>query len=87
MRRKELIMPDLMPDSNTEIVEKPKASESHFFSVSVRSWIVLILVGTICIMALKAMEVKEPLYSLVTIAVGYYFGQNTKPKSQGGTTQ
>lgn len=49
--------------------------ESFAFGVSVRAWIALSLVWTVCYMAIKSTEVKEPLYSLSLLAVGFYFGQ------------
>ena len=59
---------------DTQFEAKPK-KESTFLNVSIRAWIVLMLVGTVCYMSLLMLEVKEPLYSLVSLAVGYYFGQ------------
>lgn len=76
-------------EEETQIVtraenDKRKARESHILSVSIRGIIVLMLVGTVCYMGLKALKVEEPLYSLVFLAVGYYFGQShrDKPKTQ-----
>ena len=64
--------------------------ESQFRNVSVRAWIVTMLVVTVClnefskiILALatgniELFKITEPLYSLVLIAAGYYFGQNKR---------
>ena len=57
--------------------------ESNLFGVSVRGWITVTMVGTVCAMAFLAKDVKEPLYSLVLLAVGYYFGQKTPGKQNG----
>lgn len=49
--------------------------ESKLLGVSVRGWIVIMLVASVCCLAFLQIEVKEPLYTMVTVAVGYYFGQ------------
>lgn len=43
--------------------------------ISIRGMVVIILVLTTCAMSALGMEVKEPLYTLVASAVGWYFGQ------------
>lgn len=53
-------------------------SESQFANVSVRAWIALIVVVSICGMSAFSIEVKEPLYTLGGLIVGFYFGQKTK---------
>lgn len=45
------------------------------FDVSVRAVLAVMLTSTVCIMHLWAIEVKEPLYTLSTMAIGLYFGQ------------
>lgn len=57
--------------------------ESKFLGVSVRGWLAIILTLTVCAMSLLVLEVKEPLYSLVLMAVGFYLGQKTS--KQNGT--
>ncbi len=48
--------------------------------ISVRAWIALILVSTVCFMAVFEKPIEEPLYSLSIMAIGFYFGQKiTKP--------
>lgn len=78
-------------DESTTVIEKStieKSSgktpshESHMFSMSTRSLITLIVVLTVCLMSYRGMKVEEPLYTLVGMCIGYYFGQNGKPKSQ-----
>ena len=51
--------------------------ESKIFGISVRAFIVTILVFTVCGMSLLAMNVPEPLYSAFMLALGFYFGQKT----------
>lgn len=60
----------------------PKMYESHIFSLSARSLIALIVVLTVCYMSIRVTEVKEPLYTLAGLVVGFFFGQQTKPKTQ-----
>lgn len=56
--------------------------ESFAFGLSVRAWIALSLVWTVCYMAIYQLEVKEPLYSLALLAVGFYFGQRPNQPTQ-----
>lgn len=55
---------------------------SRILGVSVRGWIALIVVSTVCAMSMGAIEVKEPLYTLAGLVVGFYFGQSHKPQTQ-----
>lgn len=52
--------------------------ESRVGGVSVRAIIVTLVVLTVCGMSVAKLKVEEPLYTLVGLTVGYYFGQNTK---------
>lgn len=52
--------------------------ESKAFGVSIRAWLALILVYTTCMMSVLVIKVEEPLYSLVLLATGFYFGQRDK---------
>lgn len=70
--------------------------DSSLFGLSSRSLIVFLICGTVCaecmIQCLAGayfayltktpfvFKVEEPLYSLVIMTVGYYFGQNQKQK-------
>ena len=58
--------------------------ESVLCNVSVRGWLVLIIIGTASYMAVRQITIVEPYYSLVMLAAGFYFGQASKPKAQGG---
>lgn len=62
--------------------ESQKPTESHLFNMSVRAWIALMVVGTVCYMSIAQIIVKEPLYTLAGLIVGFFFGQAIKPKSQ-----
>ncbi len=53
---------------------------SSIFHISLRGWLALILVVTVCYMAIMQIEVKEPLYTLATMALGFYFGQKVAAK-------
>jgi hypothetical protein len=61
----------------TTITTKPNG-DSRMLGISVRAWLAIILVVTVCIMAGCGTEVKEPLYSVVIMAVSFYFGQKTQ---------
>lgn len=55
-----------------------KDDNSKMLGVSVRAWIAVLLVVTICAMSLLSIAVVEPLYSLGMVAVGFYLGQKQK---------
>lgn len=63
------------------------AAQSHFMKVSIRAWLALILISTVCLhsaatialaILLKSpdqLKVTEPLYTMSGMALAYYFGQ------------
>lgn len=53
-------------------------SGSTMFGVSIRAWLAVMLVSTVCAMAVMSNPVDEPLYSLSIMSVGFYFGQKVK---------
>lgn len=53
--------------------------DSRILGLSVRAVIALIVIITVCAMSLLLIEIKEPLYTLAGLIVGFYFGQNQKP--------
>lgn len=93
-----------MITEETTITKKPMADgQSHLGSLSIRAIICIMLVGTVCLMAVLPLvflffynfgnaltlddvkdvaKIVEPLYSMVLLALGFYFGQRDKPKTQ-----
>jgi len=70
---------------NEELPQEPprkKASESHLFNMSARGIITMIVVVTVCAMSFQEKEINEPLYTLVGMVIGYYFGQRKEPAKQ-----
>jgi len=59
-------------------MDEIKREESRILGVSVRGWMALMLTYTACIQSSFGLTIKEPLYSLVLMAVGFYLGQKTK---------
>ena len=57
---------DETKDSNLKIMS---------FDFSIRAILAIMLTTTVCVMHLYDTEVKEPLYTLSTMAIGLYFGQ------------
>jgi len=57
---------DETKDSNLKIMS---------FDFSIRAILAIMLTTTVCAMHLYGTEVKEPLYTLSTMAIGLYFGQ------------
>jgi hypothetical protein len=67
-------------------------NESNIFGVSVRGWLAVLTVLTLCIMAYVGKKVDEPFYTIVISIVSFYFGQKThennsveKPDVPSGT--
>ena len=61
----------------TRATDQPP-QDSQLVGVSVRAWLAILLTITVCVMALLTLKVEEPLYTLATIALGFYFGQKNK---------
>lgn len=80
--------------SETEIIAKSsgessqpakdlvKSGESHLFSLSIRSIIAMLLVGTFCEQVIAGITVQDGLKDIVMILLGFYYGQGNKPKTQ-----
>lgn len=62
-------------------------SESHFFSVSVRAWLALIVTLTACTMSLFKIEIKEPLYTLSVAIMSFYFASKNSGNSRSNMDQ
>lgn len=58
--------------------EPTPVPESQVLGVSVRGWVTLLIVGTVCAMSALAMSVDEPLKAGFIFVLGFYFGQKTK---------
>lgn len=65
-------------NDETQQINKPTRDDSKLFGISLRGLIALIVVVTICAMSFCLVEVKEPLYTLGGLIVGFYFGQNQR---------
>jgi hypothetical protein len=63
-------------EPNKEI--PPTNDNSSLFGVTIRGWIAMGVVATICLMSGLKIDIKEPLYTLAGLIVGFYFGQNPK---------
>lgn len=70
----------MIMEEQTSITTKPSETpqDSQLVGVSVRAWLAILLTITVCVMALLTLKVEEPLYTLATIALGFYFGQKNK---------
>lgn len=73
-----------------------QADNSQIFGVSVRAWIALVLVSTVCLMAVLGVvlvlvgkpiesasvtKINEPLYSLAIAAAAFYLGGSQLKKT------
>lgn len=70
------------------------AGDSQVFGVSVRAWLAVFLVATVCLICvadtssaiyvgivtstMPNIEVREPLYSMFVASISFYFGQKNK---------
>lgn len=62
---------------------------STLFGVSIRGWIAVVIVVTVCVISAASawasiragaeVIVGEPLYSMAAMSLGFYFGQKLKP--------
>ena len=52
--------------------------ESKVYGVSVRGWLAVLIISTVCILSFFKIKIEEPLYSLVLVTSAFYFGQKTK---------
>lgn len=71
-------------NEQTEQITKPEPAETHHsevLGISLRGWIALIIVLTVCYMSVAVIEVKEPLYTLAGMVLGYYFAQSQQKKN------
>ena len=68
--------------TTTETVKGDKLpnTESQIVGVSVRGWLAVMLLGTVCVLALWGKEAGEPLRSSALLALGFYFGNARSPK-------
>jgi len=64
-------------NDETHFISKAQ-DDSRPFGVSMRGWLALIIVLTVCGMSAFSVMVVEPLYSMALLALGFYFGQKTK---------
>lgn len=66
------------------------SEESKFLGVTIRGWIALIIVSTVCAIStyscvvFKVAEIKEPLYTLVISAVSFYLGSKNSTMMKTG---
>lgn len=74
-----------MPLDETQFVAKTpsddntKKDESALMSISIRGWLALIVIFTVCLMSLMKIEVKEPLYTMTGMMIAFYYAQNKQP--------
>jgi len=52
-------------------------NESNVLGVSIRGWLAVVTVLTLCIMAYLGKKVDEPFYTIVISIVSFYFGQKS----------
>ena len=58
--------------------------ESQLAGVTIRGWLAVMLVGTVCLGHFLKIDVKEPMYTLVIMATSFYLGSKSGPLKQNG---
>lgn len=66
-------------------ITENSTEDSHLLRISIRGVVTLLLVVCVCGMSVWGIEVKEPLYTLVGMAVGWYFGQKQNKEQANAT--
>jgi len=65
--------------------EAPKTNgaqdTSQFWGISIRGWIVIVMVVTVCGICSLGREVPEPLYTGFLTGLGFYLGQKIQKAS------
>lgn len=52
--------------------------ESKIYGVSIRAWITVMMVTTVCLMSAMKATIVEPLYSGFLMGLGFFLGQKSK---------
>ena len=55
---------------------------STILGVSIRGWIAMLVVFTVCWMSATKTAVVEPLYTLATVCISFYFGHQIGTNTQ-----
>jgi len=66
------------PKKEEQKVDNSQNDNSMILGISLRGWIAMIVILTICLMSGLQIDIKEPLYTLAGLIIGFYFGQNPK---------
>ena len=54
------------------------SEESKIFGVSVRGWLTIIIIVTVCVLSFTDKDMAETLKFLASACAGFYWGQKTK---------
>jgi hypothetical protein len=69
------VQPESGPAKSSVVTVTTGTDESKIGKVSVRAWLAITLVLTFCVLSLLEMKINESFFSVVTMCVGFYFGQ------------
>lgn len=67
-----------MADDTQILVNPGSNGESKVVGVSIRGWLAILAIATVCAMSVLGKEVTEPLYTLSVAIIAFYYGQNIK---------
>jgi hypothetical protein len=65
------------PETGLNEIEQTSSDESTIKGVSIRGIIALVLIASVCALAFLKIAVTEPLYTLASTVVAFYFGHQT----------
>lgn len=71
-----------MPDLTPNLQQLTSDAESKIFGITIRAIGFIEIVSTICIMSVCKIKIDEPLYSIGTMAIGFYFGSKNSQMMQ-----
>lgn len=88
-----------MIDPQTQVVDNGAPPDSQLFGVSLRGWILVLVLSAMCVIelsrfavlcwlaahgtdadALSAAAIREPMYSVILLCVGAYFGKQQQAR-------
>lgn len=61
---------------------QPTRTSSTIFGVSVRAWLSILIVGTVCALASFGRDIPQVLGNLAISAISFYFGSTSSKKQQ-----
>ena len=68
-------------NATTDPQPREHTQNSRVLNISLRGWIALLITATVCTMSVIGRDVKEPLYTLAGMVIGFYFANAQQKKT------